>query len=190
MSIPHRMHAVFVMLPTVCSLSIVQRRPWEASQRMKDWRGIWPSNHSKWWMIFAGLVSRSNSQAESMVNCPEGFPFQTWRSSMWGPGWKGIEFQIAWKAWILLGKFQPSSLMIPETFAFQSNLVSESSEGEHVIYPFPIWKPVIKPKIGCIPIANAWRKFSSAPVPTLKNLPPRPRGVGGDVKLPEGSPSK
>jgi len=102
-------------------------------KQAKGWRigggyGLWTI--AKWWMVFTAPVSRSNSHAESMVNCPEEFPFQTWWSSIWGLGWKGIEFQIAWRAWMLLGKFQPSSLL--EGHGYD---VVVSSEGWILIKP-------------------------------------------------------
>ena len=71
------MQVLFSIIPYEWSRSIVLNLPRHASHTMKDCRGMWPGNHNRWCMLLCGLLSRRSSQAEEMVNIPDGCPFHT-----------------------------------------------------------------------------------------------------------------
>jgi len=109
----------------LCTLSKVCSLDWEANQSIKDWHGMWPGNHRRWWKELGGLDSLIISQAELMVNFPALFPFQTRWSFLFVLGGEVTESQMAWMFWWLIGNFHISPSMMSDTFAFHGSPMKE-----------------------------------------------------------------
>lgn len=60
------MQVVFLIILVMCNLSMVRRWPREASLSMKEWKGMWPLNHRRLYMVLNGLMSWISSHAESI----------------------------------------------------------------------------------------------------------------------------
>ena len=80
-SLLHNWQVVLWVMPIRANLSRVGSLFWEASQRVKDWRGRCPVYHSRTCMGLLAFLLRSFSQAEATVKNPLAWCFQTTLSS-------------------------------------------------------------------------------------------------------------